>query len=213
MQTFTSGDHMVRIEGFDIGSSLGHPVGDDIGCAARAARLISQLPGKDCRGSLVARDNSLDVRLVHALDLLIAVPARFTTSIGSNVGTHATIIIPVIYKGNYKFDTVLPRSRDNIIKTLQTVSTSVYGSSTGGFVVELEVNSSRVWDGVNIIEPPNSENLKTGMFQILEDGVNIRIVGQERQPIRVRASEILRLAVNVELEAIHLGKIAAASGL
>lgn len=93
-QTFTGGNHVVRIEGLDIGRSLGYPVCHDAGFAAGAARLISQLPRKDGSGILVARDNSLDVRLVHALDLLIGVPFRLIASIGSDVGIEATIIVP-----------------------------------------------------------------------------------------------------------------------
>lgn len=78
--------------------------------------------------------------------------------------------------------------------------------------MELEVDSASCRDGVDIVETPNSENLQTGFLQIFEDGVNVCIVGLEWQPVRVRASEVLGLAVNVELETIHLGKRAADSG-
>lgn len=204
---------MVRIKGLDVGRSLGYPVGDYVGVAARAARLISQLPRKDSRGSLVARDNGLDVRLVHALDLGIGVPFRLAATIGIDVGIHATIIIPGIHKGNDKLDAVLLGSGDNVIKTLQSISTSVDGSSTGGLVVELEVDSTSRRDSVHIVETPNPKNLETGLLQVFEDGVDIRIVGQEWQPVRVRSSEVLGLAINVELATIHLGKRAAASGV
>lgn len=178
-QTFTGSNHVVRIEGLDVGRSLGYPFGDDVGVAARAARLISQLPRKDSRGSLVARDNSLDVRLVHALDLRVGVPFGLAATIGIDVGIHATIIIPGIHEGNDKLDAVLLGSGDNVIKTLQTISTSVDGSSTGGLVVELEVDSASRRGGVHIVETPNSENFETGLLQVFEDGVNIRIVGLE----------------------------------
>jgi hypothetical protein len=203
---------VVRIEGLDVGGSLSYPVGDDVGLAARAARLISQLPCKDSRGSLVARDNGLDVRLVHTLDLRIGVPFRLAATIGIDVGIHATIIIPIIHKRNDKLDAVFLGSGDNVIKTLQTVSTGVDSSSTFGLVVELEVDSPSLRGGVHIVETPNSENLETGLLQVFEDGVNIRIVGLEWQPVRVRSSEVLGLAVNVELATIHLGKRAGASG-
>lgn len=211
--TFTGGDHVVGIERLDVGRSLGYPVGDDIGVATLAARLVAQLPRKDSRGILVARDDSLDIRLVHALDLLIGVPFRLGASIGSNIGFHATIVIPVIHKGNDQLNAVLLGGGDNVIKTLQTISAGVDGGSTGSLVVELEIDSSRAGDAVNVIETPGSKNLQTSLFQTLEDGVNIRIVGQEWQPIRVCASEVLGHAVNIELETIHLGKGAAASGL
>jgi hypothetical protein len=204
---------VVGIERLDVGRSFGYPVGDDIGFAARAARLITQLPREDGRGSLVARDNGLNVSLIHALHLLIRVPIRLAASIGSNVGVHATIIIPEVYKGNDKLDAVLLSSRNNIIKALQTISASVDGSFTRGFVVELEVDFSILRDGVNVIETPNSEDFETRFFQILEDRVNIGIVGLEWQPIRVCASKVLGFAVNIELESVDLGKRAAASGL
>ena len=211
-QTFTGSNHVVRIEGLDVGRSLGYPVSDNVGVAAGAARLISQLPRKDGRGSLVARDNSLDVRLAHALDLRIGVPSGLIATIGIDVGIHTTVIIPRVHKGNDKLDTVLLSSGDNVIKTLQTISTSVDGSSTGGLVVELEVDGTSRRDSVHIIETPNSQNLETGLLQVFEDGVNIRIVRLEWQPVRVRSSEVLGLAINVKLLAIHLGERAAARG-
>ena len=155
---------MARIEGLDVGRSLSYPFGNDVGVAARAASLVSQLPRKDGRGSLIARDNSLDVRLVHALDLRIGIPFGLAATIGSNVGTHTAVIIPEIHKGDDKLDAVLLGSGDNVIKTLQTISTGVDSRSTGSLIVELEVDSPSLRDGVHIVETPNSENLETGLL-------------------------------------------------
>ena len=51
------GDHVLRIQRFDVGADAGCPVGDDGGRAAGAARLVAQFPGEYGGGAFVAVDD------------------------------------------------------------------------------------------------------------------------------------------------------------
>ena len=58
---------MIRVEGLNVGANAGGPVGDHGGGAAGAARFITQFPGEDGAGCLVAIYNQFDPCFVGGL--------------------------------------------------------------------------------------------------------------------------------------------------
>lgn len=211
-RTITQGDHVVGIQRLDVGTDLGGPAVDNISAASRAARLVTQLPSKDRRGVPVPRDNSLDIGLVHALDLLVGEPLSLAAAVGLDIGVVSAVVVPAVHERNDELDAVLLSGSNHIVKTLETVFAGVDGGSALLLVVELEVDRSGAGSGVNIVEAPDTKDLQSGLLQMIEHGVNVRIVHLEGEPVGICAGEVLGLAVNRELQSIRLGEGPAARG-
>jgi hypothetical protein len=105
---------------------------------------------------------------------------------GGEVGGHTPIIGPVIHEVDYELDAVLFRSFDYSIQALETVCTCIYGGRGSG--EGLEVYCARTRDGFDVVETPYSEYFLARRSKMTHDYVDIIVVRQERDPIRVGTS-------------------------
>lgn len=197
---------MVGIQRLDVGAGLGGPAVDNVRLASIAARLIAQLPSEDRRRVPVPGDNSLDIGLVHALDLLVGEPLGLAATVGIDIGVESAIIVPAVHERNDELDAVLLSGSNHVVETLKTVFAGVDGGSALGLVVELEVDRSGAGSGVHVVEAPNTQDLQSGLLQMIEHSINVCIVHLEWEPVGVCAGEVLGLAVNRELHSIRLGE-------
>lgn len=134
-------------------------------------------------------------------------------AIGVDVGAHTTVVIPVVDQGHDQLDSILLGRGYHVVKSLQAIWSGVDGIGSSRWVVQLEPDRSRAGDAVDIVETPGAEDLQPRLLQMVEDGVNIRIIHQEGQPVGVAARKVLGLAVNRELESICFGEGATPTGL
>lgn len=85
---------------------------------------------------------------------------------------------------------------DNVVEALKTVGASV---DTCDAVDEgLIVDCAGTRDGGHIVESPDTEDLLARGLEVLHDGVDIGIVGQETDPVRIGARVVLLLAIDDE---------------
>lgn len=61
-------------------------------------------------------------------------------------------------------------------------------------------------DGVDIVEAPNTEELKARLLDAIERRVDIRITRGKTKPVGVCTGVVFGHAVNIELQAIDVGK-------
>ena len=88
------------------------------------------------------------------------------------------------------------RRLNDIVQTLEAVGTGVdacYAVDEG-----LVVDGAGAGDAGHVIETPNTEDLLARGLEVLHNGVDIGVVGQEADPIRVGAGEVLLLAIDHE---------------
>lgn len=55
---------------------------------------------------------------------------------------------------------------------------------------------------IDIVESPDTKYLEAGLFQMAHDQVHVRIALEERDPIRVTASDVLCLTVDDKSQTI-----------
>ena len=99
-------DHVVRVEGFDVGRDGGRPGGYDGGGAAWAARFVAELPAEDCCGGLVPVHDEGDVVLVGGLAAGVGVEAGVIASEGGRVGVYPAQGVEVVEEGEHELDAV-----------------------------------------------------------------------------------------------------------
>lgn len=117
---------MIRIQALDICTRFCCPVRNDTCRAAVTSRLIGQFPSKNSRTVDVAAYHCFDIRLILGLDFGIRVPSSLAGAVESVVGRHATIITPVVHEIDNKFDPIVFGAFDDVVKSLQTVCSSIY---------------------------------------------------------------------------------------
>ena len=86
---------MLVIEFFDELANMSRPIKDDSGITSITPRLIAELPGKDCRATLIAIYEESDVVFVHSLTAFIGIPRCGVTTEGISVRFDASEIRPV----------------------------------------------------------------------------------------------------------------------
>ncbi len=82
-------DHVVWVEGFDVGRGVRGPLCDDGGTAAGAARFVAEFPAEDCGGGFVAVDDEADVVPVGGLGTGVGVEAVMVAAVSVGVGVDA----------------------------------------------------------------------------------------------------------------------------
>lgn len=66
--------------------------------------------------------------------------------------------------------------------------------------MQLVVYRSLAGNGVDVVEAPDAQDLESGFLHVVEDEVDVRVVGQESDPVRVGAGEVACFAVDGEVE-------------
>lgn len=89
-------DHVVRVEGFDVGRGVRGPFGDDGGAAARAARLVAEFPAEDGRRGFVPVDDEFNVGFVGGLGFGVGVEAVVVAAVDVGVGVDAAQVVEVV---------------------------------------------------------------------------------------------------------------------
>lgn len=96
---FASRDHVLWVEGLDVGRCGADPVCELRGGAAVATGLVGEFPCEDCRGVGVAGYDGSDVGAVLGLGFGAVVPLGVGGDAGvSEVGCHAAVVGPLIHK-------------------------------------------------------------------------------------------------------------------
>lgn len=119
---------MVGVEGLDVGGGVGGPFGDDAAGAARAVRLVAELPAEDGGAPLVAVDDEFDVVLEGGLGGGIGVKTVVGTAVGIGIGVDAAEVIPIVEEDKDQLDVVFLGRCDGVVEA---------GDTIGGVVVEV----------------------------------------------------------------------------
>lgn len=189
---------MLAVEGFDVGRGIGDPLVEDVKFATVAARLVGELPCEDSGRRAVAAHDGFDVRFVLRLGLFARVPL----CVGSDacvrkIGRHASIIGPVVDEVDDQLDAVLFGAFDDVVKALEAIG--------AGIDLRLAVDERLVVDGVgarirsHVVEAPDTKDFHARASDVLHDKVDIGVIGLEANPVGVRTSEVLLLAVDDEV--------------
>lgn len=93
---------------------------------------------------------------------------------------------------------------DDIIKTLQAIGTGVDGGAAARKM--LEPDGAGGGDRVDIVESPDAQNAQPRGAQVLHDQVDVGIVGQEANPVRVGSGKVARLAIDGEVETVGVSE-------
>ena len=86
----TKRDHMIGVEGLDVGAYTRGPVCDHGGGAAGAAGLIAELPREDSAGAFVAVDDEFDPDFVGRLTGRVSVEGVVRSPVSGGVGVDAS---------------------------------------------------------------------------------------------------------------------------
>lgn len=122
------GDEVVRVEGLDVGGGVGGPFGDDAAGAARAVRLVAELPAEHGGALLIAVDDEFDVVLEGGLGGGMGVKAVVGTAVGVGIGVNAAEVIPIVEEDKDQLDVVFLGRCDGVVEA---------GDTIGGVVVEV----------------------------------------------------------------------------
>src|SRR3569833_1114144 len=101
--------------------------------------------------------------------------------------------------------------RDDVVEPLEAIGARVDLRSRGRQV--LVVDRPGPWLARDVVEAPDAEDLEARLADVVHDEVHIRVVRHEAYPVRVRATDILGLVVDLELEPVRAGEGGARSGL
>jgi len=115
----------------------------------------------------------------------------------STYSRHTTIVAPVIHEIDDELDTPLLSSRDDVVEALEPIGARVDRGAAGG--QPLEPHGARPGSGRDVVEAPDAQDLQAGALHVVERLVDVGVVGQEPDPVRIRACEIPRLPVDFEL--------------
>lgn len=108
-------DQVRAVERLDVRAGFAGPLGDDLGAAAVAARLIGELPREDRGAVLVAADDGLDVVPVLRLGCGVGVPGGLAAAVVFDVGVDSAIVVPVVHKVDDDLDAMGLGRGDNIV--------------------------------------------------------------------------------------------------
>lgn len=159
-------DHMIGIKGFDISRCRCDPVGDDRRCAARAAWFVGEFPGKNGSGCFVSCNHGRDILLVLCLGGGRSVPIRDSNAIITCVGSHSSVVSPIVDKVDDEADPVCFSRLHNVVETLKAV-----GSRVDHWVLPLDEglipNCVAARQSGNVVETPDSKDLQSGLFSVV----------------------------------------------
>lgn len=187
------------------------PFVQHIGITALASGLVGQLPRKHRRRARIPRHHRLDIPPVRLLDVLVRVERIMVRlAVRLDIRVHPAIVVPVIHKVDDELDAVLLRRVHHIVQPLQSVRARVDGRFP--VRVHLVVHGPRSRDRVDVVEAPDAQDLEPGLFHVVEDEVDVSVVGQEPDPVRVGAGEVAGFAVDAELRSGCAGECLCAGG-
>lgn len=115
---------------------------------------------------------------------------------------NTTVVTPVIHKVDDELDALLLGGRDDVIEALEPVGARVDRGPAGGQL--LEPDGARPGGRRDVVEAPDAQDLEARRLHVAERLVDVRVVRQEPDPVRVRACEVSRLAVDFELVGIKV---------
>lgn len=196
-------NHVVAIQTANVSRDVRRPVVNDIGATCLAARLVRRLPSKDSGRLDVAADDSSDVGLVLRLRLSVGVPAFLRSTESSHVGRHAAVVAPVVDKIDDELDTALLGGLDDVVQALKAVGAGVDLRAGRGEELVLD-GAGRGLPG-DVVEAPDAQDLEAG-GDVVENGVDVAVVGEEADPVRVGTGEVPRFAIDGETCAVPSGR-------
>jgi len=117
---------MIAIQALNILARRRDPIRDNRSVATAASRFVRKLPSKNSSGGLVSSNDSGDVGLVLCLCGGGRVPSCYRRdAVVGAVGGHSSVIGPVVHKVYDEGNAIGLRGLDDIVKTLEAVSTGV----------------------------------------------------------------------------------------
>ena len=172
---------------------------DNARLAPATPGLVRELPREDGGRVLEPVDHSLDVRPVLRLRILVGVPILDSTTKHSSIRGHATKVVPVVHKGHNKLNPVVLRRGNNGVQSREAVGAVLIDPRAVGrdelepdFVVRLDVD---------VAEAPHAEDLGAGGGEVGHGLLNLCVVHEHGDPVRVAAHEVLCLTIDGELRA------------
>lgn len=107
------------------------------------------------------------------------------------------IVAPVVHEVNDQLHALRLGGRDDVVEALQPVRARVDRGPAGGQL--LVPHGARAGGGRDVVEAPDAQDLQAGVLQVVEGRVDVGVVRQEPDPVRVRACEVTCLSVDFEL--------------
>lgn len=163
-------DHVVRVQGFDVGRGVRSPFGDDGGGAARADGLVAEFPAEDGGRGFVAVDDEFDVSFVGGLGLGVGVEAVVVAAVDVGVGVDAAQVVVVVEQGQDQLQAFLLRRGDGVVEASDAVGrvvVEVLAAGVEDLVVDIVLAIARVVGGA---EAPDPEDLVASLWKAFSRG-------------------------------------------